>query len=679
MKSISLGKLLLILSLLYLLTSVALIYAISGFIKGRAVKDLAENDARDTSALVFQTLFTAMQAGASKNSLDELIMEIEASVPSVKINVHRGKVVVEQHGYRRPLKMSRANDPMVNNALNNAEESSVIMGDQLRFVYPVLFQTRCLVCHLNAKPGVVAGAIDINHYVEDLKISVDLIIKIMLGYLVSVLLFLFIAMYFKLNRFIARPISRLDNVIREISVSADLEQRVPNLSWLTEVQSLTSHFNRMLVTLDNYQQKVEEFAVQDTLTGLLNRHRFNENLEYEVDRASRHKSNFCVIQLDIVNFRFVNDSYGYPAGDMVLQQLAKFLESNTRTGDSLARVSSNEFAIILPETDRNAGITFSEKIIRGINGKSFKFQEFEFRIHGMVSLTTFPNNGKSVEELTIAMDMAMRKAKKGESGDVVTINQEEQQEAFAELSKGDFIRTALDEDRIEAFLQPVVEVEGKKIFAYEVLARIREGDKYIPAHFFIDMVEPLGLAKELDIRVLERGIICKREAGIKDAKMFFNLSPRSFKSIETMNLLVQKLKDANINLSDVVFEITEREALPNMSEIARMIENFRKEGLRFALDDFGSGFSSFLYLKYMNVDYVKIEGNFIRQIVHDERDRIMVKHITNAVHEFGIMALAEMVEDEETHELLKSFNIELGQGYHYGYPAICKDVVKKIS
>ena len=157
-----------------------------------------------------------------------------------------------------------------------------------------------------------------------------------------------------------------------------------------------------------------------------------------------------------------------------------------------------------------------------------------------------------------------------------------------------------------------------------------------------------------------------------EIKLFFNLFPSSFKDIEWVRGIPELVRSSGVPCEYVVLEITEREALPNLTQVGLVIEELRANNISVALDDFGSGFSSFMYLKYLAIDYVKIEGSFIRQIVADERDRIMVEHINSMAHQFGLKTVAEFVEDEVTAKIIAEIGVDYAQGYYYGHPALPK-------
>ena len=254
---------------------------------------------------------------------------------------------------------------------------------------------------------------------------------------------------------------------------------------------------------------------------------------------------------------------------------------------------------------------------------------------------------------------------------VMTADTEADRSMMAVFKKGDFLRNAMREDRIEAFLQPIVELKSGTVMAYEVLVRIREGETIIPAGEFIEVAEELGMAQELDREVFSKGLAHYAAIVGKhpQARMFFNLFPRSFNDIEWVRGIPDMVRNAGVPCEKIVLEITEREALPNLTQVRAVIEELRASNIAVALDDFGTGFSSFLYLKYLQIDFVKIEGSFVRQIVADERDRVMVAHINGMAHEFGLKTVAEFVEDEMTAKMLAEMGVDYAQGYHFGRPA----------
>ncbi len=352
---------------------------------------------------------------------------------------------------------------------------------------------------------------------------------------------------------------------------------------------------------------------------------------------------------------------------MALQKLAHLLQQQTRKTDVLARLGGDEFAMILPETEFERGLAFAEKLRHTLANSALELPDCKIRISASFGVVSYPLNGDEVENLNIAMDVAMYKAKRNGKNCVAVLGEHEKGAEMEVFRKGEQLRLALEEERIVAFVQPIVAIPGD-LYAYEVLARIEENGSYLTANNFIHAAEELGLTIELDTAVFKKGLDYLAAHSTETTKLFFNLASRTLASEETIRDMVALARERKIPLNKIVFEITEREALPRISELSQLIDELHEYGIGFALDDFGSGFSSFLYLKYLSVDYVKIEGSFIRQIAVDRRDRIMVEHIASIANQFGIKTIAEMVEDEETNQLLQTYGINYAQGYYYGYP-----------
>ncbi|WP_435684495.1 EAL domain-containing protein [Sedimenticola selenatireducens] len=657
----------LLLSVGYLFVSLIVIFLISSNVKQKAIEDLSREDARQTAELIFQSLYSVMSDGWNKKEILATIERLNKAAPRMEIMAFRGQPVIKEYGDIPGEAELREADPLIQQALNSGKEILKTGSSEIRYIYPVIVSEECTRCHEEAQPGDINGVIDIRYPIENLKISLSLIINIMLGYFILIMALLFVGLFFKLKAFVVKPITTLAAIMGEITHSADLSKRARHGGWIREVHHLTDYFNRMLVTLQDFQYRLEELSVRDPLTGLYNRRKFEQLLDYEVDRATRHCRSFCLIMIDLDNFKHINDTYGHPIGDMALQKLALLLKGQTRKSDVIARLGGDEFAIILPETDFDHGFSSAEKLRNILVNSALELPDCKIRISGSFGVVSYPHNGDGVENLNIAMDVAMYKAKRSGKNCVAVLGENENCAEMEIFKKGEFLRLAMEEDRIAAFLQPIVSIPGG-LHAYEVLARIEEKGKYITANEFIHAAEELGLTVELDKEVFRKGIEYLVRHPVEKTKLFFNLASRTLANEETIREMVAFANKMEIPPDRIVFEITEREALPRISELSHLIDELHELGIEFALDDFGSGFSSFLYLKYLSVDYVKIEGSFVRQIAVDRRDRIMVEHIASIANQFGIKTIAEMVEDEETHALLQTYGINYAQGYYYGHP-----------
>ncbi|GAB1232319.1 putative bifunctional diguanylate cyclase/phosphodiesterase [Ferrigenium sp. UT5] len=671
-KQISLGRLLLVLSLIALFLSFLLVFGMSSLMRDRAVHELSREEARQTSQLVFQSLYSAMRKGWSKAEINEAITRLNAQFPDLKIRIYRGAVVAAQFGAMPHEADEVARDAVVQRALREGNEVLLIPdAHSIRYLYPVHATAECLACHTQSHIGAVHGVIDITYPVTHLKVSLGGMLNMMVGYTLSIIALVFLLLYFKLRHLLVLPIAQLVGVMREISSDLNLSRRVEFGTPLRELQHLAAYFNGLLKTVHDYNAKLEELSTHDPLTGLYNRRKFEDFLRYEIIRATRHQHSFSVIMIDLDNFKYINDTFGHPIGDLVLEELTSLLHDGLRKGDVLARLGGDEFAIMLPETEAASGMQVANKLHLSLADKVFELPVGKIRCTASFSLVSFPEDGKTEEEIYTSMDVVLYKAKTHGKNQVMTADNEADRSMMTVFKQGDFLRAALHEDRIEAHLQPIVRVSDGSVMAFEVLVRIRDGEVIVPAGEFIEVAETLGMAQALDKEVFRKGLahFARVSARHPEALFFFNLFPRSFNDLDWVRGIPQMLREAGVPCERIVLEITEREALPNITQVRAAIEELRGTGIRVALDDFGSGFSSFLWLKYLPVDFVKIEGSFVQQIVHDERDRIMVEHINSMAHRFGLKTIAEYVEDEATARMLVEIGVDCAQGYYFGRPA----------
>ena len=670
-KRLTLGRLLILLSIMAAAVAFLLVFFMSEMIRDRAIHELARDDARQTSKMVFQSLYSTMRKGWNKNEINESIQRLNTTFPDLKIHAYRGEIVARQFGAMQGEQAHIARDAALSQALRSGNDSMTFPDkESIRYLYPVVATQECLVCHTQSHAGAVHGVIDITYPITSLKVSFDEVINSIVAYTLIVIGLVFIVLYLKLRYLVALPIANLVNVMRNVTLDMNLNRRVSSGNWLVELRHLAEYFNHLLQTVQEYNARLEELSIRDPLTGLYNRRKFQEFMQYEIIRAERHQYGFSVIMIDLDNFKYINDTFGHPIGDMVLKELTAMLAEGLRKGDVLARMGGDEFAIILPETPAVSGLQVANKLHQLLAGREFELPVGKIRSTASFSMVSYPEDGKTEEALYAAMDVVLYKAKSLGKNQVMTAESDVDRGIMAIFKQGDFLRNALRENRIEAFLQPIVEVQSNTVMAYEVLVRIRDGANIIEANDFIEVAEELGMARELDREVFRKGLAHYALIAEKQpqAKLFFNLFPRSFSDIEWIRGIPQLVRAAGVPCERIVLEITEREALPNLMQVRAVIEELRTNKIAVALDDFGSGFSSFLYLKYLDIDYVKIEGSFIRQIVADERDRIMVAHINGMAHEFGLKTVAEFVEDEMTAKMLAEIGVDYAQGFYYGRP-----------
>lgn len=672
MARLTLGRLLALLFVFSLVSALAVIVSVSHGVRDRTVRELAQNDAEQTTMLIFQGLYSGMRKGWGKREINEAIVRLKTTLPGSQIKVYRGRSVAQQFGDVSGEQDLIDKNPALKLAMTSGKNALLSPDDtNIRHVYPVLATRECLSCHAGTHAGAVLGVVDISYPTGNLQASFKHVINIILGCTMLVLGVVFIAMYFKLRHFIVMPVANMVDVMRRITKDKNLGHRIGGAGLIAELRLLSEYFNLLLGTIQKYNMQLEELSMHDPLTGLYNRRKFQECMQYEIARATRHEHGFSLIMVGLGNFKYINDTFGHPIGDMVLKELAAMLSAGLRKGDVLARMGGDEFAIILPETSAAKGLQVADKLHQTLADKIFELPVGKIRSTASFSMVNFPGDGKTEEQIHAAMNDALRKAKTHGKNQVMTPESDEDRSMMTVLKQGDFLRNALREDRVETFLQPIVDVRTLDVMACEVLVRIRDGEVTVPAGEFIEAAEELGMAQDLDREVFRKGLA--QYAGMArkhpHAKMFFNLFPRSFNDLYWVCGIPEMVRAADVPCESIVLELTEREALPNLTQVRDVIEELRASRISVALDDFGSGFSSFLYLKYLEIDYVKIDGSFVRQITLDSRDRIMVEHINRMAHEFGLKTVAEFVEDEATAKMLAEIGVDYAQGYYYGHPA----------
>lgn len=421
--------------------------------------------------------------------------------------------------------------------------------------------------------------------------------------------------------------------------------------------------------------ELEYYSIHDPLTGIHNRRYFNDMLEYEIGRSERHKHQFSVLLLDLDDFKDINDSYGHPLGDEVLKIIAESITSHMRKGDIATRMGGDEFAIILPETPPEGAKVAAESIRANLQSIAFKTPTGKgFHITTSVGIISYPRDMQTVEDLMSGVDVALYKAKGLGKNEVCEFDATAHLTQIMRDSRSfvEDLRLALREERIQPYFQPIVDCKTGEVFAYESVARLIETDgKITAAGQFIETIEKYGLGRELD-RIMVRKVIEANKAIMqaqgRPKRLFINLSAQEIQGRGILGYAEELCAQLEVPPSSIVFEILERDAIGDITHMGKFLTNLRKKGFAFALDDFGSGYNSFHYLRELRFEYVKIDGAFVRNIVNSKIDRALVRNLSNLCQELDILTIGEFVESEEIFDLLKRMGINFGQGFHIGLP-----------
>ena len=419
-----------------------------------------------------------------------------------------------------------------------------------------------------------------------------------------------------------------------------------------------------------YTRDLEYYATRDPLTDLFNQRVFWELASYEIGRASRHNYKFGVLLIDLDNFKVINDTHGHPTGDKYLQHFARKVQDALRAGDILARYGGDEFVALLPEADLEAVAAVAERVRSAIASMQVDIGAAQ-PLHGTgsIGLAVFPDHAENAKDLFLFADNMMYKAKAGGKARVAVPTEDDVVEVFRDIThKSALVLDAIEEQRIIPFFQPILDVAGRKIVAYEVLSRIEVDGQLMRADEFIEIAEKMGVIHRLDALVIERALRSLNEMG-HDGYIFINLSPRALVLNDFAKNVRRIVADSGVPHERIVFEITERDTVKNLALLERFLNELKIEGFKLAIDDFGSGFSSFHYLRRFPIDFLKIEGDFIANMLTSPKDHAVVTSIKSLAQEMGITIVAEYVESQEVLDELHKMGVHLAQGYFIGKPA----------
>jgi len=430
--------------------------------------------------------------------------------------------------------------------------------------------------------------------------------------------------------------------------------------------------------LDITEQKTAEdrivyLAEHDSLTGLINRRRFQNELERSIAYAERYQLQGAVLFVDLDQFKYVNDTYGHQYGDEYLLDVSRRLFQVLRRTDILGRLGGDEFGVVIPKCSFEEAHTVALAMLGALAQESMEHDGKMVPVSASIGVALFPTQSAVPADLLAKADAAMYTAKrKGRAQ--VHIFSDDDTELWNMQSKihwEERIRWALAEDRFVLFYQPVVEMRTGLITHYEVLLRMRgDNDQMISPGAFIDTAERFGLIREIDSWVVDQAIKTQAQS-IKDHKpvsLAISLSGKHFGNLNMLDYIKDTIKTYGADPQSLMFEVTETEAVENLSKARGFIDSLREIGCQFALDDFGIGFSSFHYLRNLPVDYIKIDGSFVRGLHVDTDDRLFVKAIVDLAKGLNIPCVAEFVENSHIADVLIELGVELGQGYYLAKP-----------
>ncbi|MDX1516076.1 MAG: EAL domain-containing protein [Woeseiaceae bacterium] len=423
----------------------------------------------------------------------------------------------------------------------------------------------------------------------------------------------------------------------------------------------------------------------DSLTGLMNRNGFESSLVASLATARSSNVEHCLLHIDLDQLHVVNDLMGHQEGDALIRRVAKSLRGMLRDSDYLARLGGDEFAVLLTKCSMDQGQRVAEKIRSAVSELTVIAANRQLDVTASIGAVAIDRDSEGIVGAMAAAEIACKGAKDN-GRDRIEIFEQDNTTLIRRSEEIEWIgrvQEALREDRFELYCQPVLPIDEDEAPHYEILVRMLDDDGgVLPPATFLPAAERYQLMPLIDRWVIHNTLHSLDALwGAIDASgavFCINLSGQSLTNNGFMTFVIDELRQFGVAADRICFEITETAAISNIDEANRFIAEIRAIGCRFALDDFGAGLSSFGYLKVLDVDYLKIDGSFIRELTTDRISQSMVEAICQIGRTMGLSMIAEYVGDDATVELLRGIGVDYLQGYHIGKPVPLAHVTDKL-
>lgn len=413
-------------------------------------------------------------------------------------------------------------------------------------------------------------------------------------------------------------------------------------------------------------------AERDSLTGLYNRHRFQEEMGRTLAESDRREIRGALLFFDLDEFKYINDTFGHRAGDTILLRVAGEVGTLVRRNDVFSRLGGDEFAILLPDVTQEQAQVLAERVIRAISQIPFRFEGQNLRLTTSLGIALYPLHADNVEELIAHADAAMYQAKDAgkNAWRIYRSERDASREMVNRMTWNDRIAHALDNGLLRLNFQGVYHAKSGELSHLEVLVRMLDKDKLehiiMPGHF-IPFAEKSGKILDVD-RWVVRESITLLASSKNIPSLAVNISGRSFDEPGLPQYIADQLMHFKVAPHRLHVELTETAAVSDLHDAQRFIEALHHTGCMVCLDDFGAGFSSFAYLKHLRADTLKIDGMFIRDLPNDRDNQVFVKAMVDVARGLHKKTIAEFVESAETLAMLQDFGVDMVQGYYLDMP-----------
>jgi len=430
------------------------------------------------------------------------------------------------------------------------------------------------------------------------------------------------------------------------------------------------------------RRKLSYEGSHDQLTGFLNRSAFEQKFETLVTEDNNSQPQHVIAYLDIDQFRIVNETCGSAAGDLLLKQVSSMIKKHVRKSDILSRLSGDEFGIIMPFFEMERALQTIQKIIIEIQHSGFIWNEQEYLVTASIGVMAFGRMADEYADCYSKVTTACFLAKQN-GGNQYHFIHENDEKVMAQQVSMEWVTGIMEgftDDRFCLYVQPIVSIDREeKHTHYEVLIRYRSPDGTIVSpNDFLPPAERYNLIERIDSWVVNNIIswLQQYQHLVSDVMFSVNLSGRSIGSQSFHKFLHESLTNSNIDVNKLCFEITETAVVDNVEKSVEFINSIKKLGVKFSLDDFGTGLSSFSYLKQFPVDFLKIDGEFVRDIIEDDKSYVFVRSMTEVGHALDMKVIAEFVESDTMFNKLREANVDYIQGYQVGRPVAIQTLVE---
>ncbi|MGO9903582.1 MAG: EAL domain-containing protein [Solirubrobacteraceae bacterium] len=430
-----------------------------------------------------------------------------------------------------------------------------------------------------------------------------------------------------------------------------------------------------------FESRLQFMAEHDPLTGLANRRKFEAELERHIAQIKRYGPRGALLMLDIDNFESINDTLGHRAGDELISAIAGLLRERVRTSDVLARLGGDEFGVLLPQADRAEAAQAARALLSAVRSDTGTLAVGRRNVTASIGIAVFEgsNEGLSGERALFEGDLAMYDAKEAGRNRYAFFASTEHRTSrtHERLTWMSRIEHALQNDGFVLLAQPILDLRSDRVTQHELLLRMLDQDgALIPPSAFLNIAERFELIGQIDQWVVVHAIeLIDRQPRLQ---LHVNISGKSLGDQRLLQTIDDLLSKSRFDPTHLTFEVTETAAIANITHAQTFAQRLRDRGCQLALDDFGSGFGSFYYLKHLPFDSMKIDGEFVQHAASGQINRLVIDAVVRVARGLRKTTVAEFVTSPATQEMVSLLGVDYAQGYHIGKPVALPDILDQI-